>query len=72
LLTCNGEKYLGQLLEMLQRQKTRPAEVFAIDSSSIDTTTSILEKFGIPSNPLAPLQVSHPRSERSGRIKPLY
>jgi rhamnosyltransferase len=60
LLTCNGEKYLGQLLEMLQRQKLRPSEIFAIDSSSTDGTTEILQKFGIPTTIIHKREFSHP------------
>ncbi len=49
LVTKNGERYLAELLECLQRQQGafRLREIIAIDSGSRDRTLSILRQFGV-------------------------
>ena len=47
VLTCNGEKHLPQVLEMIYRQNSLATEVLAIDSGSTDSTLKILQ--GTPS-----------------------
>ena len=60
LLTCNGEKYLEQVLQMIGRQKQPPLEVLAIDSSSNDSTPQILHKFLVPTKTIPRSEFSHP------------
>jgi len=59
LLTYNGEKYLAQVLEMLQRQKLPPKEILAIDSGSTDGTLQILEAHRIPVKQISQSEFSH-------------
>ncbi|MCI0604558.1 glycosyltransferase [bacterium] len=59
LLTCNGEKFLAQVLEMLRRQKLPPKEILAIDSGSIDSTLKVLETNGIPVKQISQSEFSH-------------
>lgn len=42
VLTYNGEKYLRQVLEMIQRQKAKAVEIIVIDSGSTDGTLEIV------------------------------
>lgn len=43
--TCNGEKEIGQILQMLSVQSRIPDEVIVVDSSSEDRTVSIVKEF---------------------------
>ncbi len=49
LVTKNGERYLAELLECVQRQQGefRLQEIIAVDSGSRDRTLSILGQFGV-------------------------
>lgn len=60
LLTYNGEKYLRQALEMIQRQKLQPLEVLAFDSESDDSTPDILQEFEIRTHKVKRSEFSHP------------
>ena len=45
LATCNGEKYLGQLLNSLKHQKFKPYEVVVSDDNSSDQTIKLVSDF---------------------------
>ena len=62
LLTCYGEKYLEQVLEMIRRQKPPPDEVLAIDSESTDSTLDILRKFDVTIHQIRKAEFSHSRT----------
>jgi rhamnosyltransferase len=66
LLTYNGSAYLKQILEMLQRQKHRPAEILAIDSGSTDGTAEILMEAGIRLRRIPKAEFSHSRTRNLG------
>lgn len=72
--TYNGESYLAQLLEMIGRQKVRPAEVLAIDSGSTDSTLQILTAAGIRVHSIPNSEFSHPgtRNLGSSMVKSKY
>lgn len=62
LLTYNGEKYLAQVLDMVQRQKLQPQEIVAIDSGSTDRTVEILQKHRVKLHQIANSEFSHSRT----------
>src|SRR4051794_211763 len=45
LATFNGERYLGQLLESLAAQTSRPLELLVGDDGSHDATPDIVARF---------------------------
>src|SRR5262249_20624247 len=62
LLTYNGEQYLPQLFQMLQRQKQLPGEVIAIDSGSTDRTTEILQSENVQVHRISKSEFSHSKT----------
>jgi glycosyltransferase involved in cell wall biosynthesis len=66
LLTYNGEKYLEEVLQMIQRQKMPAFEIIAIDSGSSDSTLEILQKFRVRVHRILKSEFNHARTRNLG------
>ncbi|PWT91518.1 MAG: hypothetical protein C5B54_05135, partial [Acidobacteria bacterium] len=62
LLTFNGEQYLSQVLQMLDRQKVKPKETVVIDSGSTDHTLDILQSFEVRLHKIPNSEFSHSKT----------